>query len=74
MNVLLASTSSLFGGKYLEYIKEEIAELFSGIDEIIFIIQRFYMPKKTLQSFANFIWLCHSNLGRNFGLIFTFFT
>ena len=37
MNVLLASTSSLFGGKYLEYIKEEIAELFSGIDEIIFI-------------------------------------
>ncbi|MFN4075082.1 MAG: dipeptidase PepE [Cloacibacterium sp.] len=37
MNVLLASTSSLFGGKYLEYIKEEIAELFSRIDEIIFI-------------------------------------
>ena len=37
MNVLLASTSSLFGGKYLEYIKEEIIELFSGIDEIIFI-------------------------------------
>ena len=37
MNVLLASTSSLFGGKYLEYIKEEIAELFSGIAEIIFI-------------------------------------
>ena len=37
MNVLLASTSSLFGGKYLEYIKEKIAELFSGIDEIIFI-------------------------------------
>ena len=37
MNILLASTSSLFGGKYLEYIKEEIAELFSGIDEIIFI-------------------------------------
>ncbi|WP_213189352.1 dipeptidase PepE [Cloacibacterium caeni] len=37
MNVLLASTSSLFGGKYLEYIKEEIAELFSGIVEIIFI-------------------------------------
>ena len=27
MNVLLASTSSLFGGKYLEYIKEEIADL-----------------------------------------------
>lgn len=37
MNVLLASTSTLFGGKYLEYIKEEISELFSGIDEIIFV-------------------------------------
>ena len=37
MNVLLASTSSLFGGKYLEYIKKEIQKLFSGIDEIIFI-------------------------------------
>jgi dipeptidase E len=37
MNVLLASTSTLFGGKYLEYIKQEISELFSGIDEIIFV-------------------------------------
>ena len=37
MNVLLASTSTLFGGKYLEYIKQEISELFSGIEEIIFV-------------------------------------
>ena len=36
-NVLLASTSSLFGGQYLEYIKDEIAELFKNINEIIFI-------------------------------------
>lgn len=37
MNILLASTSTLFGGNYLEYIKNEITELFSGIDEIIFV-------------------------------------
>ncbi|MCZ2083342.1 MAG: dipeptidase PepE [Flavobacteriales bacterium] len=37
MNILLASTSTLFGGNYLEYIKTEIAELYKGIDEIIFI-------------------------------------
>jgi dipeptidase E len=37
MNVLLASTSTLFGGNYLEYIETEIAELFQGIDEILFI-------------------------------------
>lgn len=37
MNILLASTSTLFGGKYLEYIKDEISTLFLGIDEIIFV-------------------------------------
>lgn len=37
MNILLASTSTLFGGNYLEYIKTEIAALYKGIDEIIFI-------------------------------------
>ena len=37
MNVLLASTSTLFGGKYLEYIKPQIKDLFEGIDEILFI-------------------------------------
>ena len=36
-NILLASTSTLFGGNYLEYLTKEIQELFNGIDEIIFI-------------------------------------
>lgn len=37
MNIILASTSTLFGGNYLEYLQKEIAELFVGIDEIVFI-------------------------------------
>lgn len=37
MNVILASTSTLFGGNYLEYLKDELINLFEGIDEIIFI-------------------------------------
>ncbi|WP_374461953.1 dipeptidase PepE [Chryseobacterium taeanense] len=37
MNIILASTSTLFGGEYLEYLKEELISLYSGIDEIIFI-------------------------------------
>lgn len=37
MNILLASTSTLFGGNYLEYLTEEIKELYKGIDEILFI-------------------------------------
>ena len=37
MNVLLASTSTLYGGNYLEYLTAEISELFKDIDEIIFI-------------------------------------
>ena len=36
-NILLASTSTLFGGKYLEYLQDEIKDLFSGVDEIVFI-------------------------------------
>jgi dipeptidase E len=36
-NVLLASTSSLFGKEYLAYLKPHIAELFDGVKEIIFI-------------------------------------
>jgi len=36
-NILLASTSTLFGGQYLDYLKDEIADLFKGVDEIIFI-------------------------------------
>lgn len=37
MNILLASTSTLFGEKYLAYLKAEIIELYQHIDEIIFI-------------------------------------
>ena len=37
MNVLLASTSTLFGGQYLEYLKTELVELYKDIDEILFI-------------------------------------
>lgn len=37
MNIILASTSTLFGGNYLEYLKEEIIDMYNGIDEIIFI-------------------------------------
>jgi dipeptidase E len=36
MNIILASTSTLFGGNYLEYLKEEIAKLYQNIDEIVF--------------------------------------
>lgn len=37
MNIILASTSTLFGGNYLEYLKEEIVKLYQNIDEIMFI-------------------------------------
>lgn len=37
MNIILASTSTLFGGEYLEYLREELIQLYTGIDEIIFI-------------------------------------
>ncbi|MBB6235515.1 dipeptidase E [Pedobacter sp. AK013] len=37
MNVILASTSTLFGGNYLEYLKDELITFFAGLDEIIFI-------------------------------------
>lgn len=37
MNIILASTSTLFGGNYLEYLKEQLVELYHGIDEILFI-------------------------------------
>lgn len=37
MNLILASTSTLFGGQYLEYLKPELIKLFEGISEIIFI-------------------------------------
>lgn len=37
MNILLASTSTLYGGTYLAYLTEQITQLFNGCDEIIFI-------------------------------------
>lgn len=37
MNIILASTSTLYGGDYLGYLKDHIAHLFEGISEIIFI-------------------------------------
>ena len=37
MNIILASTSTLFGDTYLSYLKKEIISLFKGIKEIIFI-------------------------------------
>ena len=36
-NVLLASTSALFGEKYLAYLKPFIADLFTEVNEIVFI-------------------------------------
>lgn len=36
-NIILASTSSLFGQEYLAYIKDELIHLFDDIDELIFI-------------------------------------
>jgi dipeptidase E len=36
-NILLASTSALFGEDYLAYLNPYIADLFSGADEIIFV-------------------------------------
>lgn len=37
MNIILASTSTLYGGQYLEYLKSELIKLFDGITELIFI-------------------------------------
>ncbi|WP_443947482.1 dipeptidase PepE [Pedobacter sp. AW1-32] len=37
MNIILASTSTLFGGNYLEYLQSELIDLYSGIEEIVFI-------------------------------------
>lgn len=37
MNIILASTSTLYGGSYLEYLREELTDLYTGIDELVFI-------------------------------------
>ncbi|PHR14885.1 MAG: dipeptidase PepE [Aequorivita sp.] len=36
-NLLIASTSTVYGGEYLDYLTEEIAELFKDSEEVIFI-------------------------------------
>ncbi|MFN3756294.1 MAG: dipeptidase PepE [Flavobacterium sp.] len=36
-NMIIASTSTLHGGSYLEYLREEIAALFAGVESIVFI-------------------------------------
>ena len=36
-NIILASTSTLYGEQYLAYLKPELLKLFNGIDEILFI-------------------------------------
>lgn len=36
-HIILASTSTLFGEAYLEYLKPVISELFLGVPEIIFV-------------------------------------
>lgn len=35
--MIVASTSTVFGGKYLDYLLDEISQLFSDTDEVIFI-------------------------------------
>ncbi|HTO14918.1 MAG TPA: dipeptidase PepE [Edaphocola sp.] len=36
-NIVLASTFTLFGGNYLEYLRNTIQDLFHGVAEIIFV-------------------------------------
>lgn len=36
-NLIIASTSTVFGGDYLDYLTEEMAELFKDAEEVIFI-------------------------------------
>ena len=35
--VLLASTSTVYGGTYLSYLQDELIDFFTGIDEILFV-------------------------------------
>lgn len=36
-NLIIASTSTVYGGAYLEYLSDEMTELFKDIEEVIFI-------------------------------------
>jgi dipeptidase E len=35
--MIVASTSTLYGGTYLSYLKEELKELYRGVEEIVFV-------------------------------------
>ncbi len=35
--MIVASTSTLYGGSYLSYLKEELKELYRGVKEIVFV-------------------------------------
>lgn len=35
--ILLASTSTVYGGTYLSYLQDELIDFFAGIDEILFV-------------------------------------
>ncbi len=37
MNIVLASTSTLYGGHYLDYLLPTLAELYKDIDEVLFV-------------------------------------
>ena len=37
MNMIIASTSTVYGGKYLDYLTPNLKELFQGVNEILFI-------------------------------------
>jgi dipeptidase E len=37
MKIIIASTSTVYGGKYLAYLKPALTQLYNGIDEIVFI-------------------------------------
>ncbi|MDG4945879.1 dipeptidase PepE [Weeksellaceae bacterium KMM 9713] len=36
-NFILASTSTVYGSDYLAYLKDEVADLFQGVSEIVFV-------------------------------------
>mgnify|MGYP003631259690 CR=1 FL=1 len=37
VNCLLASTSTIFGGTYLDYLFDSLEQLFQNTDEVVFI-------------------------------------
>ena len=37
MNIIIASTSTVYGGDYLDYLNPQLKDLYKGVDEIVFI-------------------------------------